>query len=238
MRASVSPRRRATPPLLLFPFDRICPVPIAFYRSMNLATLLDACELSSRTTHSTATCVEAARFMGAFISAALMGESKEALLAPGRFSNIFLPSACGNSLPLEGGGAAHGGTASLGPPRVPEMQGIVAADYLRKDPPVINGSGNAFNTLEAALWAFSRTSTWADGCFAAVNLGRDRCVFGTFIPPVVTIACGCWLVVSCLVRVFVACETNGCCQTTPRGAPPTAHTSCLGLGCAGGGSLM
>ena len=37
----------------------------------------------------------------------------------------------------------------------------------------VNDSGWAVSTLEAALWAFNTTGTFADGMVAAVNLGGD-----------------------------------------------------------------
>ncbi len=35
------------------------------------------------------------------------------------------------------------------------------------------GSGWVVRSLEAALWAFAKTSTFRDGALAAVNLGND-----------------------------------------------------------------
>ena len=38
---------------------------------------------------------------------------------------------------------------------------------------LVNNSGWAVSTLDAALWAFNTTETFADGLVAAVNLGGD-----------------------------------------------------------------
>ena len=40
-------------------------------------------------------------------------------------------------------------------------------------PPLIQGSGYAVRSLEAALWAFARTSDFREGVLAAINLGDD-----------------------------------------------------------------
>ena len=42
-----------------------------------------------------------------------------------------------------------------------------------KSPPEIRGSGYAADALEAALWAFYRSTDFEDGCLLAVNLGDD-----------------------------------------------------------------
>ena len=42
----------------------------------------------------------------------------------------------------------------------------------------VNNSGWAVSTLEAALWAFNSTQTFADGLIAAVNLGGDSDTIG------------------------------------------------------------
>jgi len=50
---------------------------------------------------------------------------------------------------------------------------LLAVPSSRKDPPVIVGSGYVVKSLEAALWAFSRSSDFREGCLLAVNLGND-----------------------------------------------------------------
>ena len=42
-----------------------------------------------------------------------------------------------------------------------------------KNPPAIIGSGYVVESLEAALWAFYRSSDFKEGCLPAVNLGND-----------------------------------------------------------------
>ncbi|NLZ29412.1 MAG: hypothetical protein GX885_01465 [Methanomicrobiales archaeon] len=54
-----------------------------------------------------------------------------------------------------------------------EIDAVAAGSFLHKDPPAIRGHGYVVSALEAALWAFSRSSTFEEGCLLAVNLGDD-----------------------------------------------------------------
>ena len=42
-----------------------------------------------------------------------------------------------------------------------------------KDPPDISGTAYVVKSLEAALWAFHRTSNYREAVLAAANLGKD-----------------------------------------------------------------
>jgi len=55
----------------------------------------------------------------------------------------------------------------------PEIYEIAAGSFKERKPPEIAGSGFVVRSLEAALWAFSRASSFRDGCLQAVNLGGD-----------------------------------------------------------------
>jgi len=50
---------------------------------------------------------------------------------------------------------------------------IAAGSFKRKAPPEIRGTGYVVHSLEAALWAFHRSTTFRDGALRAVNLGDD-----------------------------------------------------------------
>ncbi|MCK9316921.1 MAG: ADP-ribosylglycohydrolase family protein [Methanoculleus sp.] len=129
---------------------RVCPVPM-FYA----ADPVRAIELSgesSRTTHALPVAVDACRFFGGLILGALAGAPKEVLLSE-RYS------------PVPGYWEEH--------PLAGEIDAVAAGSYLRKEPPAIRGRGYVAASLEAALWAFSRSSTFAEGCLLAVNLGED-----------------------------------------------------------------
>jgi len=89
--------------------------------------------------------VDARKFYTALILGALRGASKEELLSPDFYQ------------------------ASL----VPEIAEIAAGSYREKNPPQIVGSGYVVKSLEAALWAFYRSSTFERGALLAANLGDD-----------------------------------------------------------------
>jgi ADP-ribosylglycohydrolase len=58
-------------------------------------------------------------------------------------------------------------------PLAPAIDAIAAGSYREKTARHIRASGYVVHTLEAALWAFSRTNTFRDGALLAVNLGED-----------------------------------------------------------------
>jgi ADP-ribosylglycohydrolase len=105
---------------------------------------------SSRTTHGAAACVDACRYLGGLIVGALRGETKETLLAPHYHP---VPSA----------------TWALDP----AIDAVASGSFTHKSPPAIRGSGYVVDSLEAALWAFHHSDTFAAGCLLAVNLGDD-----------------------------------------------------------------
>lgn len=99
---------------------------------------------SSRTTHAAPVAVDACRYFGALIAGAAVGAEKDELLA-----EDFWP----------GGGL------------VPEITEIARGSFRRDEPP--ESSGYVAHTLEAALWAFSRTESFREGALGCVNLGDD-----------------------------------------------------------------
>lgn len=54
-----------------------------------------------------------------------------------------------------------------------EIEKIASGSFLRLEAPHVRGSGHVVRSLEAALWAFARSTTFADGALLAVNLGDD-----------------------------------------------------------------
>ena len=50
---------------------------------------------------------------------------------------------------------------------------IAGGSFLRRDPPDIKGSGYVVRSLEAALWAFAKSTSFEHGALLAVNLGND-----------------------------------------------------------------
>ena len=58
-------------------------------------------------------------------------------------------------------------------PLCEEIDAVATGSFLHRDPPDVRGTSYVVDSLEAALWAFSRSSTFAEGCLLAVNLGDD-----------------------------------------------------------------
>jgi ADP-ribosylglycohydrolase len=129
---------------------RLAPVPMFFSRHPRQA--FEAAAESSRTTHAAATALDACRYFAGLIVGALNGFSKEELLAP-RYT------------PVPGYWDDH--------PLDAEVDEVAAGSFRTKQPPDIEGSGFVVRSLEAALWAFHRSSSFREGCLLAVNLGDD-----------------------------------------------------------------
>jgi ADP-ribosyl-[dinitrogen reductase] hydrolase len=129
---------------------RLAPVPL-YYASDPREAVARAAD-SSRTTHGAAEAIDACRYLAALIVGALEGASKAELL-----SNHFAPApGLWDADPLT--------------PRIDE---IASGSFLRRDPPEIRGTGYVVRSLEAALWAFDRGSSFREGALLAVNLGDD-----------------------------------------------------------------
>lgn len=129
---------------------RVAPVPLAYHRDPALAVGLAG--RSSATTHALPVCVDACRYCGALIIGAMQGLTKDELLAP-RFS----PAPCGwNEHPLH-----------------PEIDEVARGSFREREPPAIRAAGGAVGCIEAALWAFARSSSFEEGVLLAVNLGDD-----------------------------------------------------------------
>ena len=129
---------------------RLAPVPL-FYAKNPLEVIEKSGE-SSRTTHGAATCVDACRYLGALIAGAVNGVAKDVLLSE-------------RYCPISGYWATN--------PLVAEIDEIVAGSFKWRQPPEIKGTGYVVKSLEAALWAFYNSSSFAEGCLLAVNLGDD-----------------------------------------------------------------
>ena len=129
---------------------RLAPVPLFFASDPEHAIHMSG--ESSRTTHGATTCVDACRYFGGLIVGAVQGESKEELLSP-RYSPV----------------AGFWDRQSL----CAEIDEIAADSFKSKEAPEIVGSGYVVKSLEAALWAFHKSSTFEEGCLRAVNLGDD-----------------------------------------------------------------
>ena len=126
--------------------------PAAMRYADDPARAVESCGESSRTTHGARACVDACRYFGGLLVGALGGADKETLLSP-------------QYTPAEGLWEAA--------PLCPEIDAVAAGSFKVKDPPEIRGTGYVVDSLEAALWAFHRSSDFREGCLLAVNLGDD-----------------------------------------------------------------
>jgi ADP-ribosyl-[dinitrogen reductase] hydrolase len=129
---------------------RLAPVPLFYARRHREA--IERSGESSRTTHGAKTAIDACRYMGALLAGAVNGASKDELLSP-------------HYSPVEGYWEEC--------PLAPEIGEIASGSYKRREPPEIEGSGYVVRSLEAAMWAFSRSDSFRSGCLLAVNLGDD-----------------------------------------------------------------
>lgn len=107
---------------------------------------------SSRTTHGATEAVDGCRYLGGLLVGALNGVSKDELLSAGYspVDNFW------TEYPLSG-----------------LINEIAQGSFKYREPPEIKGLGYVVKSLEAALWAFDRSSSYREGCLMAANLGDD-----------------------------------------------------------------
>ena len=129
---------------------RLAPVPL-FFAAQPEAAIARAAD-SSRTTHGARESIDACRYMAALIVGALQGTSRAAILAP-----MFTP--------VDGLWDRD--------PLAPKIHEIASGSFLSRNPPEIRGSGYVVASLEAALWAFAKSTSFEHGALLAVNLGDD-----------------------------------------------------------------
>lgn len=133
---------------------RLAPVPVfCFGRALDAVRMA---AMSSRTTHATSVAVDACRYLAALITGALSGATKQELVTPPYNLPYETTPGYWEDRPL------HGVIAE-----------IAAGSFKGKEPPEIRGTGYAADALEAALWAFHRSSSFEEGALLAVNLGDD-----------------------------------------------------------------
>ncbi|EFQ63370.1 ADP-ribosylglycohydrolase family protein [Pseudomonas sp. FP597] len=99
---------------------------------------------SSRTTHAAQEALECCLVLAQAISNALRGDSKDEVL---RFCSTELSE--------------------------PKVIAIARGEYRAKSMDEINGTGYSVASLEAALWCFHHTGSFAEAVLAAANLGDD-----------------------------------------------------------------
>jgi ADP-ribosylglycohydrolase len=134
---------------------RLAPVPLFYHDAPGRA--VEYSGLSSKVTHGADEAVDSCRYLGALIVGALRGEAKETLIS-GRYEpekRIWKKQ-----------------------PLTAKVDAVAEGSFRRLDPPEIRAQGSAVKTLEAALWAFAKGSSFEEGCLLAVNLGDDSDTVG------------------------------------------------------------
>ncbi len=122
---------------------RLAPIPMAFFPDLEAVERVAA--ESSRTTHAAVECLDACRLFSRILSRALAGAGREEILTGDRVS--FTGSE--------------------------KITAIARGDYRKKAREAIRGSGYVVESLEAALWCFWQTDSFAGAVLAAANLGDD-----------------------------------------------------------------
>lgn len=135
---------------------RLAPVPLFYAGDPEQA--IERSGDSSRTTHAAREAVDACRYFGGLLCAAVNGAGKEDILVEGYCP---IPDYW-ESRPL-----------------APAIERIARGSFKRKKPPEIRAGGYVVECLEAALWAlYHDGGSFRDGCLMAVNLGDDADTVG------------------------------------------------------------
>lgn len=134
---------------------RLAPVPLFYHDSPGMA--VEYSGLSSKVTHGADEAVDSCRYLGSLIVGTLRGETKKILISP-RYEP---EKGFWNKKPL-----------------TVKVDTVAEGSFRYSEPPEIRAQGTAVKTLEAALWAFTKGSSFEDGCLLAVNLGDDSDTVG------------------------------------------------------------
>ncbi len=122
---------------------RLAPVPMFYFPDRD--RIHEFSGESARTTHGAAECIDASRLFGDILYRALSGADQPGILW-GRFPALI---------------------------ESPTLQAIAAGAYRDKTREQICGSGYVVESLEAALWCFGQTNSFAEAVLMAANLGDD-----------------------------------------------------------------
>ena len=125
---------------------RLTPIPLFYAKDLKLAIQMSG--ESATTTHGSPICVDACRLYSSLIVKAIGGANKTTILEY---------------------------QADLWQDRslVPSVDQVARGSYRHKEPPEIKGTIHIVEVMEAALWAFDRSSSFSEGALLAVNLGHD-----------------------------------------------------------------
>jgi ADP-ribosylglycohydrolase len=118
--------------------------PVPMFYANSMDAAVEFSVQSSAATHAAEEAVDACRYMAAVIVRALWGSDKEEVLAPALVGQLS-----------------------------DAVNRVAFGSFRIFNPPQIRGSGYVVESLEAALWAFHNSSSFAEGACLAVNLGED-----------------------------------------------------------------
>ena len=125
---------------------RLCPVPL--YYSNNLEEAIDKSGESAKSTHDNPICVDACRLYGSMIVKAVQKKDKDFIL---EYDHKLW-----TDKPLE-----------------KSIHIVAQGSFKEKKLSEIKGTLNILESLEASLWAFNHSSSFAEGALMAVNMGDD-----------------------------------------------------------------
>ena len=125
---------------------RLCPVPL--YYSNNLEEAIDKSGESAKSTHDNPICVDACRLYGSMIVKAVQKKDKDFIL---EYDHKLW-----TDKPLE-----------------KSIHIVAQGSFKEKNLSEIKGTLNISESLEASLWAFNNSSSFAEGALMAVNMGDD-----------------------------------------------------------------
>lgn len=131
---------------------RLAPIPVVTY-NLPLAEIWAAGEASSKTTHGAAVAVWGCGFWSALTALAIQGKTKAELLDWIRSLHTQ------DAYPVA-------------------WAPVLECRFLTAARDTISSSGYVIDSCEAALWAFFRTESFAEGACMTVNLGRDADTVG------------------------------------------------------------
>lgn len=123
---------------------RLAPIAVRYVADAQLAHYARE---SSRTTHATATALDACAVMAQLMAVAIRGGGRHEVLA-------------------------QVAQLSTDPRLHADIRRVLAGSF-RREPPDIRGTGYVVQSLEAALWALARHDDFRSGVLAAANLGED-----------------------------------------------------------------
>lgn len=122
---------------------RLAPIPMFYFPEVD--RILHFSGESSRTTHGAEEYIAASRLFGEILFRTLSGANKTEILLKHNLDTISSPA----------------------------VQAIARGEYQNKSVEEIRGTGYVVDSLEAALWCFWTTETYAQAILAATNLGDD-----------------------------------------------------------------